>query len=129
MEHQNLPKNGVIEVASKYSAGDTIDRLETILKSKGMTVFTRINHAAANAVGLEMRPMELLIFGDPRAGTVLMNECPALAIDLPLKALAWEVEKAQVWLAYNSPVYLQKRHGLEETQFQAVGDLIDEAVK
>jgi uncharacterized protein (DUF302 family) len=130
MEHQILPKNGVIEVASKHSVGDTIDRLETILKSKAMTVFARINHAAeAKAVGLEMRPTELLIFGDPRAGTVLMNECPVLAIDLPLKVLAWEDENGQVWLAYNSPQYLQKRHGLEETPFQAIGGLIDKALK
>ena len=130
MEHQILPKNGVIEVASKRSVAETIDRLEAVLKSKGMIVFARINHAAAaKSVGLEMRPTELLIFGDPRAGTVLMNECPLLAIDLPLKALALEDEKAQVWLAYNSPVYLQKRHGLEETPFQGIGNLIDEAVK
>jgi uncharacterized protein (DUF302 family) len=130
MEHQITPENGVVEISSKYPVGETIDRLETIVKSKGMVVFARIDQrAAAKAVNLEMRPTELLIFGDPRAGTVLMKSCPLLAIDLPLKALSWEDEKAQVWLAYNSPVYLQKRHGLKETPFQAIGSLIDEAVK
>ena len=130
MEHLILPKTGVIEKTSKYTVGETIDRLETVLKSKGMTVIDRINQtAAAKAVGLEMRPMELLIFGDPRAGTLLMKECPLLAIDLPLKALSWEDENGGVWLAYNSPTYLQKSHGLEETPFWAIGGLIDEAIK
>ena len=124
-----LPKNGVIEKASKYSVNDTIDKLETLVKAKGMTVFARIDQAAqALAVELEMRPTELLIFGDPRAGTVLMKSFPLLAIDLPLKALAWEDENGQVRLAYNSPAYLQKRFGLEETPFRAVGDLIDGAI-
>lgn len=130
MEQQILPPKGVIEKASKRSVAETIDRLERIVKSKGMTIFARINHAAeAKAVGLEMRPTELLIFGDPRVGTVLMNKSPVLAIDLPLKALAREDENGRVWLAYNSPSYLQKRHNLEETAFQAIGKLIDEAVE
>ena len=130
MEHQILPKNGVVEKQSRRPVAETIDRLEQVVKSKGMNVFARINHAsAANSVGLEMRPTEVLIFGDPRAGTVLMKNCPLLAIDLPLKALAWEDKNGQVWLAYNSPAYLQKRHGLEEMPFQAIGVLIDEAVK
>jgi uncharacterized protein (DUF302 family) len=130
MENINLPENGVVEKTSKHSVGETIDRLEKIVKSKGMVVFARIDQqAAAKSVGLEMRPMELLIFGDPRAGTILMNKYPSLAIDLPLKALALEDASGQIWLAYNSPVYLRKRHGLEETPFQAIADLMDEAVK
>ena len=130
MNHLMLPKNGVIETVSKYKVGETIDRLETLIKSKGMTSFARINQAeAAKAVGLEMRPTELLIFGDPRAGTVLMNEYPSLAIDLPLKALAWEDGNGQVWLAYNSPMYLQKRHALVETPFEAIGSLINQAIE
>jgi uncharacterized protein (DUF302 family) len=127
MKHQILPKNGIIKMLSSYSVAETIDRLEILVKSKGMKVFARINQAAeAFAVGLEMRPTELSIFGDPRSGTVLMNEFPLLAIDLPLKALAWEDENGQVWLAYNSPLYLQKRHGLEEIPFQAIGNLIEQ---
>lgn len=129
MEHSNLPENGVVEKTSKHSVGETIDRLEAIVKAKGMIVFARIDQqAAAKSVNLEMRPTELLIFGDPRAGTVLMNEYPSLAIDLPLKALASEDAGGQVRLAYNSPVYLQKRHGLEETPFQAIGGLIEQAI-
>ena len=129
MDHQILPKNGVIEKQSNRSVAETIDRLEEVVKSKGMRIFARIDHAAAAlSVELEMRPTELLIFGDPRAGTVLMKRCPLLAIDLPLKALAWEDENGRVWLGYNSPTYLQKRHGLEDAPFQAIGNLIDEAV-
>jgi len=129
MDHQILPKNGVIEISSSYSVAETIDRLETLVKSKGMKVFARINQAAETfAVGLEMRPTQLSIFGDPRSGTVLMNEYPPLAIDLPLKALTWEEENGQVWLAYNNPRYLQKRHGLEETPFQTFGGFIEQAI-
>ena len=125
-----LLKNGVIEKASKYSVTETVNRLENLVKSKEMTVFARIDQAAsAKVVGLEMRPTELLIFGDPKTGTALMNEYPLFAIDLPLKALCWEDENGQVWLAYNSPIYLQKRHGLKETPFQAIGALIDDAIE
>lgn len=128
MEHQILPKNGIIEIASIYSVAETIDRLEILVKSKGMKIFARINQMVeAKEVGLELRPTELLIFGDPRNGTVLMNECPLLAIDLPLKALAWEDENGQVWLAYNSPLYLQKRFSLVETPFQSVSNLLETA--
>jgi uncharacterized protein (DUF302 family) len=129
MEHQISLRNGVIEMMSSYSVAETIDRLEMLVKSKGMSIFARINQAAAAlAVGLELRPTELLIFGDPRSGTVLMNEYPLLAIDLPLKALAWEDENGQVWLAYNSPLYLQKRHALKETPFQTIGGLMEMAI-
>lgn len=129
MEHQTLPKNGVVEKRSARPVAETIDRLEEIVKAKGMIIFARIDHAAAaRPVGLEMRPTELLIFGDPRAGTVLMKQCPRLAIDLPIKALAWEDENGLVRLAYNSPNYLQKRYGLEDAPFQAIDGLFDEAV-
>lgn len=129
MENEILPQNGVIEKRSDRPVAETIDRLEKIVKSKGMRVFARIDHAAAaRSVGLEMRPTEVLIFGDPRAGTALMKKCPHLAIDLPLKALAWEDENGRVRLAFNSPNYLQKRYSLEDTPFQAIGDLINKAV-
>ncbi|MBS1796974.1 MAG: DUF302 domain-containing protein [Acidobacteria bacterium] len=129
MENETLPTNGVIEKRSDRPVAETIDRLAEIVKSKGMRIFARIDHAAAaRSVGLEMRPTEVLIFGDPRAGTDLMNSYPHLAIDLPLKALAWEDENGSVRLAYNSPNYLQKRYGLEDTAFQAIGKWIDEAV-
>lgn len=133
---ENLTENsihqasGLIEKTSLNSVADTLDKLGRIVESKGMKVFARIDHAAeARAVGLEMRPTEVLIFGDPKTGTPLMNRYPLLAIDLPLKTLAWEDENGQVWLAYDSPLFLQKRYSLEKTPFLAIGDLIDEAIK
>ena len=130
MNEEINPKSGLIEIASKSPVAETLDKLEKIIASKGMRVFARINHAAeALAVGLEMRPTEVLIFGNPKAGTPLMNRYPLLAIDLPLKALAWEGEDGRVWLAYNSPLYLQKRYSLEETPFQALGNLIEKAAE
>ena len=124
------PERGLIIRASDNSVAETINKIEMLVKTKGMKIFVRINHASeGKAVGLEMPPTEVLIFGDPHNGSVLMNEHPLLAIDLPLKLLAREDENGQVWLVYNSPLYLQKRFGLEETPFQAIGDLIDQAAE
>ncbi|SPE59553.1 Putative fluoride ion transporter CrcB 1 (fragment) [Verrucomicrobia bacterium] len=86
-----MKANGIIDLACTHSVAETADRLETVLKAKGIKVFSRIDQAAeAKAAGLTMRPMVLLIFGDPKAGTPLMNRYPSLAMDLPLKALVWE---------------------------------------
>jgi uncharacterized protein (DUF302 family) len=91
---------------------ETLARLQAILKEKFVTVFALIDHSGeAEKAGLKMRPTQLLIFGSPKGGTPLMVAAPRLAIDLPLKALAWEDEQGQVWLSYNSPEYLQLRHG------------------
>jgi uncharacterized protein (DUF302 family) len=104
--------NGIVDVASRYSVPETLARLRTILKEKGMTVFALVDHSGeAEKAGLAMRPTQLLIFGSPKGGTPLMVAAPRLAIDLPLKALAWQDEAGQVWLSYNSPEYLQQRHG------------------
>ncbi len=104
--------SGVIDVSSRYSVPETLARLGSILKEKGITVFALIDHSGeAEKVGLKMRPTQLLIFGSPKAGTPLMVAAPRLAIDLPLKALAWQDEQGQVWLSYNSAEYLQQRHG------------------
>jgi uncharacterized protein (DUF302 family) len=103
---------GIIDVRSRYSVPDTLARLQSILKDKGITVFALIDHSGeAEKVGLKMRPTQLLIFGSPKGGTPLMVAAPRLAIDLPLKALAWQDEQGKVWLSYNSPEYLQQRHG------------------
>ena len=103
---------GIIDVRSRYSVPDTLARLQSILKEKGIMVFALIDHSGeAEKVGLKMRPTQLLIFGSPKGGTPLMVAAPRLAIDLPLKALAWQDEQGQVWLSYNSPEYLQQRHG------------------
>ncbi len=129
MEQQSSD-NGIINKPSKYSVKETLDRLEAVLKSKGITVFARIDQkAAAENVGLSMQPTELLIFGDPRAGTPLMNSYPSLAIDLPLKAVAWESKDGRVILSYNSPEYLKQRHGLAEAPFRAVEALIEKALE
>jgi len=95
---------GIIDVPSRYSVPETLARLQSILKEKGITVFALIDHSGEAAkAGLSMRPTQLLIFGSPKGGTPLMVAAPRLAIDLPLKALAWEDEKSQVRLSYNSP--------------------------
>ncbi len=104
-------ENGLITIKSSHSVKQTVDRLESVLKEKGMTVFTRVDHAnGAKKVGLELRPTELLIFGNPKVGTPLMQCSQSAAIDLPQKALAYEDREGQVWLAYNNPHYLANRH-------------------
>ena len=103
---------GMIDLPSPYSVPDTLARLESILKERGVSVFARVDHSGEAAkAGLAMRPTQLLIFGCPKGGTPLMVAAPSVAIDLPLKALAWEDERGKVWLSYNAPEYLQQRHG------------------
>ena len=105
--------NGIISVKSSHEVKATTDRLENVLNQKGMTVFIRINHAeGAQKVGKKLRPTELVIFGNPKVGTPLMQCSQSTAIDLPQKALIWEDEKGQVWLSYNDPNYLVERHGI-----------------
>jgi uncharacterized protein (DUF302 family) len=102
----------MIDVPSPYSVPDTLTRLESILKERGVTIFARVDHSGeAEKAGLKMRPTQLMIFGGPKAGTPLMVAAPSLAIDLPLKALVWEDEWGKVWVSYNAPEYLQQRHG------------------
>jgi uncharacterized protein (DUF302 family) len=106
--------DGVVSKPSRYSVPETMDRVVAVLQSKGMTVFARIDHAAeAEKAGLKMRSSQLLVFGNPKGGTPLMTAAPTVAIDLPLKALAWEDADGKVWLSYNSPEYLKKRHGIQ----------------
>jgi uncharacterized protein (DUF302 family) len=103
--------SGLISVKSPHDVKTTADRLESTLKQKGMNVFIRINHAqGAQKVGMELRPTELIIFGNPKVGTPLMQCGQSVAIDLPQKALIWQDEKGQVWLSYNNPNYLVERH-------------------
>jgi uncharacterized protein (DUF302 family) len=105
--------NGLINVKSHYDVKKTADRLENTLKAKAMTVFIRINHADnARKVGEKLRPTELIIFGNPKVGTPLMQCDQSVAIDLPQKALIWEDEAGQVWLTYTDPKYLANRHDL-----------------
>lgn len=105
--------DGLIMKRSKYSVTETIDRLKGALEAKGLTIFARIDHAR-NAAGadLELGPTQVLIFGNPKLGTPLMQSNRTIAIDLPQKALAFEDAEGQVWLAYNIPEYLAKRHDI-----------------
>ena|SRR5579859_4124850 len=124
-----VDRSGLIHKASKWSVAETADRLEATLKAKGLKIFARIDQKAeAEAVGLTMRPMQLLIFGDPRTGTPLMVAYAPLGIDLPLKSLIWEDNGGRVWISYNAPAYLQDRYGLPETPFKAMGTLIEQAL-
>ncbi len=107
--------NGLISVKSAHDVKETADRLETVLAKKGMNVFARIDHAAgAKKADMQLRPTELVIFGNPKVGTPLMLCDQNAAIDLPQKALIHEDEAGQVWLSYNSPAYLAERHQLKE---------------
>ena len=112
---------GLITVVSGFSVPETIDRLETIVASKGMQIFARIDHAGlATRAGLTLRPTELLIFGNPTAGTPLMQDRQIAGIDLPVKVLAWEDADAKVWLTYNDPAWLARRHNLGPDSSAAV---------
>jgi uncharacterized protein (DUF302 family) len=106
--------SGIVTIKSTHDVKTTADRLENVLKQKGMTVFIRIDHAqGAQNVSKELRPTELIIFGNPKVGTPLMQCRQSVAIDLPQKALIWQDAQGQVWLSYNDPNYLVQRHGIE----------------
>ncbi len=107
------PVPGLVTVPSHYPVAETLDRLELELHSRGMKIFARIDFSAdARDADLEIPPKQLLIFGNPKAGTPLMRARPSVALDLPLKALAWEDDDGNVWLSWNSPEYLAERHRL-----------------
>jgi uncharacterized protein (DUF302 family) len=107
--------DGLIAVKGSYGVKQTMDRLEVLLKEKGLTIFARVDHAAGAAtVGKKLRPTEVLIFGNPQGGTPFMECSQTVGIDLPLKMLAWEDEAGQVWLGYNDPTYLAGRHGVPQ---------------
>ena len=134
--------DGIITKSSKYSVKETISRFETAVKSKagaGFIIFTEIDHAAAaKQFGLDMRPRTVVIFGNPKLGTPVMQKKPLLAIDVPPKALVWEDNSGKVWLSYNSADYLYKtiyaRHGadipVDYTAFtNLLNEITDEATK
>ena len=107
------PDNGLIHIGSSYSVAETAKRLEASLVAHGITIFCRVDHSGeAERAGLHMPPTQVLIFGNPKAGTPLMLASPTVAIDLPLKALIWQDANGKVWLSYNSLEYLQQRHNI-----------------
>ena len=118
---------------SHYTVAETIDRIERAVTDKGLLLFARINHAdEARRVGLEMPPTELLIFGNPKGGTALMLAAPTVAIDLPMKALAWQDQVGRVWLTYNAPALSPVRHGLAAelaAKLDPVGAWLERAVE
>jgi len=123
---------GIISKPSKYSVPETLQRLETILKAKSIKIFALIDHSGeAEKAGLKMPPTQLLIFGNPKGGTPVMLAEPTSAIDLPLKALAWQDTEGKVWLSYNDPAYVQRRFGLSDDVMKplaAIGTWIEQAL-
>lgn len=106
---------GLMHLKCGHSVAETIARLEAMLKERGVRIFARIDHSAAAAeAGLEMRPTEVLVFGNPSGGTPMMIAAPTLAIDLPFKAVVWEDDAGKVWLTYNAPEYLKIRHDVPQ---------------
>ena len=105
--------NGIVNIPSRHSVDQTVEKLEALLQAKGVALFARVDHSGEAAkVGMKMPPTKLLIFGNPKGGTPLMLAAPSIAIDLPLKILVWQDAQGKVWLSYNSPEYLKDRHGL-----------------
>ena len=125
--------NGIVSLPSPHSLQETMQRLESLLQQRGITVFALVDHSGEAAkVGLPMRPTKLLIFGSPKGGTPLMQSAPTSAIDLPLKALFSEDADGKVWLTYNDPSYLQHRHNFPADllpNIAAVTDLFRQAVE
>ena len=108
---------GLTTIKSSHGPQETMNRLDAAVKAKGMTVFARIDHSAgASAVGLSLNPTEVLIFGNAKGGTPLMQSAQTIGIDLPLKALVWQDASGDTWLSYNDPAWLAKRHGLDGTE-------------
>jgi uncharacterized protein (DUF302 family) len=122
--------NGIVDIASSHSVDETVAKLRSILEARGVTLFALVDHSGeAEKVGMKMLPTKLLIFGSPKAGTPIMQAAPSAAIDLPLKILVWEDGQQNVWISYNSPVYLQERHGFPLELIQNIGAVEQLAVK
>ena len=106
--------SGIRQISSQHSVPATLERLETLLKERGVMIFARIDFSGdAARAGLTLRPEQMLIFGNPKAGTPLMQSIPAAGLDLPLKALIWEDAEGRTQIAYNDPQYILRRHGLD----------------
>jgi uncharacterized protein (DUF302 family) len=119
-----MAADGLITIRSSHGPKETMTRLEAAVKAKGLTVFAHVDHAAGAAeVGLSLRPTDLLIFGNAKGGTPLMQAVQTVGIDLPLKALVWQDASGNTWLAYNDPAWLAKRHGLTQEADASVSAL------
>jgi uncharacterized protein (DUF302 family) len=121
-----MAAEGLTTIPSNHGPKETMDRLEAEIKARGMVVFARIDHAAGAAqAGLSLRPTEVLIFGNAKAGTPLMQAEQTIGIDLPLRALVWQDANGKVWLSYNEPSWLAQRHGLAAATKAAVDAMAD----
>lgn len=127
-----LQDNGMVHLNSPYTYSETLQRVEAALQSRSLSVFARIDHSGeAKKVGLKMSPTQVIIFGSPKGGTPLMVASPTLAIDLPLKALVWEDAGGKVWVSYNSPEYLKRRHNIPDDlvkNIAGIGPLLQSVV-
>jgi uncharacterized protein (DUF302 family) len=125
--------HGLIRIASPYSVPETLKRLQALLESKGLKIFALIDHSGEAAkAGLEMHPTQVVLFGSPKAGTPVMLAAPSVAIDLPLKAMVAEDDQGKVWVTYNDPEYLQRRHGIPPDLLKnlaGAGALLQKAVE
>jgi len=133
MSNPDQAEQGVIRIRSQHSVVATVDRLEKALKEHGVLIFARIDFTGdAGRAGLPMRAEQLLIFGNPKAGTPLMVAVPASGLDLPLKALVWEEPDGSTWIAYNDPQYIIRRHGLApafSANLAAVVPMLEQAAR
>jgi uncharacterized protein (DUF302 family) len=122
----------LVALESKYDVKETLDRLAAELDKRGIKVAARIDHAAgAKAVGMELPPTEVLMFGNPKLGTPLMQSAPAIGIDLPMKVLAWQDKAGKVWIGYTAPETLKARHGISDRDevFEAMAAALDGLAK
>ena len=123
---------GLTTIKSSHAPRETMNRLEAAVTAKGLTVFARIDHAeGASAVGLSLRPTEVLIFGNAKGGTPLMQAVQTIGIDLPLKALVWQDAAGDTWLSWNDPAWLVARHGASGAEAVAgkLGAVLDDVAK
>jgi len=121
---------GVINIRSTFGVTETMDRIESVVWARCMKVFARINQQhEAKLSGLDMKPMQLLIFGDPRTCVPLMEAYPSTALDLPFKVLVWETSEGEVWVSFYSTDFLSMRHGVQESRFPRVETLIRKALE
>lgn len=128
-----LPENGMVYLSSPRPVSETLQRLESLVTARGLTILARIDHSGdAAKVGLKMPPAELLIFGNPKAGTTVMIAAPTTALDLPLKALVWQDADGKVWLSYNNPEHLKQRHNIPDDLLKNISGIraiAEEAVR
>jgi len=111
----SIPQDGMVHLSSPHRVSETLQRLKSAVSARGIAILAEIDHSGdAAKAGLKMQPAQLLIFGNPKAGTPVMVASPTAALDLPLKALVWEDTAGKVWLSYNSPEYLKQRHNIPD---------------